>query len=149
MFFKQGNPMTNVIEIIETRGLLEAVTEPRVRDWVQSPATVYAGFDPTSSSLQVGNLVAIMGLAHFQRCGHKVIAVVGGATGMIGDPSGKTGERPVLSADEIERNLVGIRENLARLLDLDHPAAPAKIAARSIPFISRCSAASGAGSPWR
>ncbi len=80
--------MKNVIEVLRERGLFEAVTSPDLAKLVEHPATVYAGFDPTSNSLQVGNFVTIMGLAHFQRCGHKVIALAGGATGMIGDPSG-------------------------------------------------------------
>ncbi len=119
--------MQNIIEVLEQRGLLEAVTDPAVRELVESPTVVYAGFDPTSPSLQVGNMVAVMGLAHFQRCGHKVIAVVGGATGLIGDPSGKTSERAMLDAQQVEQNLEGIRENLSRFLDFDDQAAPAVI----------------------
>lgn len=119
--------MDNVIEILEKRGLIEAATSPDVREVVKRRIGVYAGFDPSSSSLQVGNLVAIMGLAHFQRCGHKVVGLVGGATGLIGDPSGKTAERDLLSVEEVERNLDGIRENLSRFLDLDSATAPAKI----------------------
>ncbi|MCX7591870.1 MAG: tyrosine--tRNA ligase [Kiritimatiellae bacterium] len=88
---------------------------------------MYAGFDPSANSLQVGNLVTIIALMHFQRCGHRVIAVVGGATGMIGDPSGKTSERPLLDEAEIRRNVAGIRENLSRFVDFRHPTAPAKI----------------------
>ncbi len=117
----------NVIENLEARGLLDAVTNPEIRQFVNAPGCVYAGFDPTSSSLQVGNFVTIMGLAHFQRCGHRVLALVGGATGLIGDPSGKSSERQLLSLEEVERNLAGIRENLSRFLDFDHPTAPAKI----------------------
>jgi tyrosyl-tRNA synthetase len=119
--------MTNVISILESRGLLDDVTSPDIRDKVEQPLTVYAGFDPTSNSLQVGNLVTIMMLAHFQRCGHKVIALVGGATGQIGDPSGKSAERQLLGVEDIRRNAEGIRENLSRFLDFDHPTAPAII----------------------
>ena len=83
--------MTNIIEVLRERGLLEDLTSPELSERVESPCVVYAGFDPTAESLQVGNLVTIMMLAHFQRCGHRVIALVGGATGSIGDPSGKSG----------------------------------------------------------
>ena len=119
--------MTNIIEVLRERGLLEDMTSPELSERVESPCVVYAGFDPTAESLQVGNLVTIMMLAHFQRCGHRVIALVGGATGSIGDPSGKSAERPLLSHEQIETNAAGIRENLARFLDFDHPEIPAKI----------------------
>ena len=69
--------------------------------------TLYQGFDPTATSLHTGNLVGIMALAHLQRAGHRPIAVVGGGTGMIGDPSERASERPMLSVDEIHRNLAG------------------------------------------
>lgn len=119
--------MRNAIEVLKERGLFEAVTSPDVVKVVEAPTTVYAGFDPTSSSLQVGNFVTIMGLAHFQRCGHPVIALAGGATGMIGDPSGKTSERQLLTPEEVERNLAGVRENLSRFLDFESRTAPARI----------------------
>jgi tyrosyl-tRNA synthetase len=119
--------MRNVVDVLKERGLFEAMTSPDLVKLVESPATVYAGFDPTSSSLQVGNFVTIMGLAHFQRCGHGVVALVGGATGMIGDPSGKAAERKLLSADEVRQNIEGVRENLSRFLDFDSKTAPARI----------------------
>ncbi len=120
--------MANVLNILQERGLLDNVTDPGLGDFLSaSPRTVYAGFDPTSSALAVGNLVPIMALAHFQRCGHRVIAVVGGATGMIGDPSGKSDERPFLSETEVSLNAAGIRRNLSRFLDFEHPAASATI----------------------
>jgi tyrosyl-tRNA synthetase len=120
--------MENVIEQLKERGLLDNITSPEVVKAVESPVTVYAGFDPTSSALQVGNLVAVMALAHFQRCGHKVIALIGGATAVIGDPSGKTGERTLLSLEEVEQNIEGVRENLGRFLDFADKSAPAKLA---------------------
>ncbi len=119
--------MKTVLDILRERGLLEAVTAPALEDALREPTVVYAGFDPTSDSLQIGNLVTIMVLAHFQRAGHPVLAVVGGATGMIGDPSGKSGERGFLSSEEVEHNLRGIRENLSRFLDFEHPAASARL----------------------
>ncbi len=119
--------MKTVLDILRERGLVEAITAPALETVVREPTVVYAGFDPSSSSLQVGNFVTIMTLAHFQRQGHPVLAIVGGATGMIGDPSGKSSERNFLSAEEVEHNLAGIRENLSRFLDFDHAAAPAQI----------------------
>lgn len=119
--------MPNVIEILKTRDLFQDMTSPDLVRVVEQPTPVYAGFDPTSSSLQVGNFVTIMGLAHFQRCGHPVIALVGGATGLIGDPSGKSAERNLLSSEDVERNVVGIRENLSRFLDFNSKVAPARL----------------------
>src|SRR6202011_139530 len=78
---------------------------------------IFCGFYPTADSLHLGNMVAMMGLAWFQRFGHKPVAVVGGATGMIGDPSGKSSERQFLDSDTIEANLQGIRKNLENFLD--------------------------------
>ena len=85
--------------------------------------SAYVGFDPTSSSLHIGNLVPVMGLAHLQRAGHKPVALVGGGTGMIGDPSGKATERQLLSEDEIESNSRSIEKQLAHFLDFDGPRA--------------------------
>jgi len=119
--------MAHVIDTLKARGLFDNATSPDIVKQVESPTAVYAGFDPTSNSLQVGNFVTIMALAHFQRAGHKVIAVAGGATGMIGDPSGKSSERNLLTPEEVERNLVGVKENLSRFLDFDSRTAPAKI----------------------
>src|SRR5580765_510286 len=79
--------------------------------------TAYIGFDPTASSLHVGNLLTLMGLARLQRFGHSPIAIVGGGTGMIGDPSGKSLERVLLSADQIEENVAGVKQQLERFLD--------------------------------
>jgi tyrosyl-tRNA synthetase len=112
-----------VLATLRARHLVEDTTSPALEAALERPLTVYAGFDPTSDSLQAGNYVTIMALAHFQRAGHRVIALVGGATGLIGDPSGKSTERQLLEAAQIEANLVGIRENLARFLDFDPAAA--------------------------
>ncbi|NQU40146.1 MAG: tyrosine--tRNA ligase [Lentisphaerae bacterium] len=119
--------MENVLEILRARGLFEDCTSPDLEKVLQQPGVVYAGFDPSSDSLQAGNFVTIMTLAHFQRCGHRVIALAGGATGMIGDPSGKSSERSLLTREQVEHNTEGIRENLSRFLDFDHPTAPAVI----------------------
>ena len=119
--------MANIVDVLNDRGLLEDITSPDLRKAAEASLVVYAGFDPTSDSLQAGNLAAIMVLAHFQRAGHRVVAVVGGATGMIGDPSGKDSERSLLSSEQVAHNAVGIQENLSRFLDFDHPTAPARI----------------------
>jgi tyrosyl-tRNA synthetase len=102
-----------------TEGLREALTTGRV--------TAYIGFDPTAPSLHAGNLLTVMGLARLQRFGHTPIAIVGGGTGMIGDPSGKSQERVLLSADQVEANVTGIRDELARFLDFDAATNPARI----------------------
>lgn len=119
--------MTNAVQTLQARGLLDSVTSDSIHTLVASPTVVYAGFDPSSSSLQAGNLVAVIGLCHFQRAGHSVIALAGGATGMIGDPSFTDSERKLLSLDTIEANLEGIRENLSRFLDFEDTTAPARI----------------------
>ncbi len=91
------------------------------------PLTGYVGFDPTAASLHVGNLLPIMGLVHMQRSGHRPIALVGGATGMIGDPSGKSKERNLLDHQTLEDNVAAIRDQLARFLDFDHPTLGARL----------------------
>lgn len=113
--------MQSILDTLKSRGLFEAMTDPGLAVHTARPATVYAGFDPSADSLQVGNLVAVMGLRHFQRLGHRVICLIGGATGMIGDPSGKSAERSLLEADTVARNAAGIRANLTRLLDGGDP----------------------------
>ena len=77
----------------------------------------YVGFDPTADSLHIGNLVQIMTLVHFQACGHKPIALVGGATGMVGDPSGKSAERNLLSEDVLQHNLSCVKKQLGKFLE--------------------------------
>ncbi len=101
------------------RGLVYDATEGLATAVAATPVTLYCGFDPTASSLHVGNLVPIMGLAHFQRAGHSPIALVGGGTGLIGDPSGKSTERELLTPDHVAANVAGIRTQLSRFLDFD------------------------------
>lgn len=108
--------MENVIDLLRARGFIDAVTSEEIRIITGQPTKVYCGFDPTSDSLHLGNLVGIMGLAWFQKCGHTPVGIVGGATGMIGDPSGKNEERQLLTAQVIENNLQGIRRNLETIL---------------------------------
>lgn len=119
--------MGNIIKILEERGFIDAMTSHELIELVERPLTVYVGFDPTSDSLHLGNLIGIMGLAWFQKYGHTPIAIVGGATGMIGDPSGRSSERNLLDEKAIEKNLLGIRKSLEQVLDFNHLTAPAKI----------------------
>ncbi len=113
--------MRNVIDILAERGFIEAMTSDDLREMANKPLTVYCGFDPTGDSLHVGHLVPIIGLAWFQKCGHTPVAIVGGATGMIGDPSGKSSERNLLDEATIQNNVQGIKKNLEAVLDFNHP----------------------------
>lgn len=112
-----------VIEVLQERGFIEALTSEDIAKVTRQPVKVYCGFDPTADSLHLGNLVAIMGLAWFQRYGHTPVALIGGATGMIGDPSGKSADRQLLDEETIRLNLKGIRKNLEAILDFNHPSA--------------------------
>ena len=110
--------MDHVYDIFEARGFIEQVTDAGlVRELLERPTTCYIGFDPTASSLHLGSLVPIMSLAHMQRAGHRPIAVVGGGTALVGDPSGKTEMRPIMSREEIDRNATGIKRQLSRFID--------------------------------
>ena len=112
--------MTLFQELV-ARGLVQAVSDPQIEKMLETPQTIYCGFDPSANSLQAGNLVSIMMLRRLQLAGHKVIALVGGATGLIGDPSGKSAERNMLTVEQVAENKKGIRENLSRILDFDGP----------------------------
>ena len=109
----------SVLETLRERGFVAQVSdEVGLRRALEAgPITLYQGFDPTATSLHTGNLVGIMALAHFQKAGHRPIAVAGGGTGMIGDPTDRSSERPMLTLDELERNLAGIRQQFSRYLD--------------------------------
>src|SRR6266498_2851077 len=108
--------MGTLLDELTPRGLIHDQT-PGLKDRVgQGPVTGYVGFDPTADSLHVGHLLAVMSLAWLQRCGGTPIIVVGGGTGMVGDPSGKRTERPVLSVEEIDRNVAAIRSQLERFV---------------------------------
>ena len=100
------------LDIFEERGFIEQVTErDLLRKLTENPIACYVGFDPTGSSLHVGNLVPIMALAHMQKAGHTPIALVGGGTTLVGDPSGKTEMRQMMSREEIEETRRGLRDN--------------------------------------
>jgi tyrosyl-tRNA synthetase len=110
--------MVNVYDVLRERGFVEQVSdEEKVRVMLSKPVTCYIGFDPTSDSFHAGSLVPIMALAHMQRHGHRVIALMGGGTAMIGDPSGKTELRQLVSLEAIDANAEGLKEQLAGFLD--------------------------------
>lgn len=106
----------NFIEELRWRGMLHDYM-PDTEKLLENPTAGYIGFDPTASSLHIGNLATIMLLVHFQRVGHKPFALVGGATGMIGDPSGKSEERKFLDEETLQKNQEGIRKQLQKFLD--------------------------------
>ncbi|WP_316821529.1 tyrosine--tRNA ligase [Pedobacter gandavensis] len=111
--------MTNFIEELRWRGMLQDImpgTEEKLNEGMTSG---YIGFDPTADSLHVGHLTQIMTLIHFQRAGHKPYALVGGATGMVGDPSGKSDERNLQTEDMVEHNLAGMRKQLSKFLNFE------------------------------
>src|SRR5688572_4357840 len=114
---------SGVFEELRWRGLVYQHTDGVAGALDGGPVSAYIGFDPTGSSLHVGTLVPIMVLVHLQRFGHRPVALVGGGTGMIGDPSGKSWERQLLTPDQIAINSAGIREQLERFLDFDGPSA--------------------------
>ncbi|UCF56474.1 MAG: tyrosine--tRNA ligase [Deltaproteobacteria bacterium] len=110
--------MANIFDIFEERGFIEQVTDRKLlRKLLEKPIKCYIGFDPTASSLHLGSLIPIMALAHMQKAGHVPIAVVGGGTTLVGDPSGKTEMRPIMSREEIEQNAGGIKKQLSRFID--------------------------------
>jgi tyrosyl-tRNA synthetase len=117
----------DLIAELEWRGLLYDASEGAREALAAGPTTGYIGFDPTAASLHVGSLLPILQLARLQRAGHLPIALVGGGTGLIGDPSGKTQERMLLSTEQVDANLAGIRAQLERFLDFNAPKNPARI----------------------
>lgn len=110
--------MKNLVEELRWRGLVHDMM-PGTEEQLQNPTTAYIGFDPTSDSLHIGSLVPIILLKHLRDFGHKPIALVGGATGMIGDPSGKSDERNLLDEDSLNHNVEGIKGVLSRFLDFE------------------------------
>src|SRR5688500_7119610 len=112
---------------LEWRGLVYDATEGVRELLAREKVTGYIGFDPTARSLHVGSLLQMVALSHLQRCGHSPIAVVGGGTGLIGDPSGKSVERQLLTIEQVEANVEGIRGQLARFLDFETNVAPARL----------------------
>ncbi len=113
--------MSDIFSDLQWRGLIHQTTaDDFLPGWLnEGSRTVYAGFDPTADSLHVGSLLPLMLLRRFQKAGHRPIAIVGGATGMIGDPSGKSAERNLLSAEQLDANIAGIQVQMEQLLDFD------------------------------
>ncbi len=119
--------VTSVFDEFKWRGMVYEATEGLADALATQSLTCYIGFDPTASSLHVGSLLPIMALARMQRAGHRPIAIVGGGTGLIGDPSGKTPERQLQTREQVAANLVGIREQLSRFLDFERASNAAQI----------------------
>ena len=114
--------MANIIDELKWRGLVKDFSnEEEVRKLLDKPTTIYCGFDPSASSMHVGNFVMISLLMRLQRAGHRIIAIVGGATGMIGDPSGKSKERNLQDKDSLKANTEKIHKQLSRFIDLSNP----------------------------
>src|SRR3954462_15767209 len=111
--------MINIIEELKWRGMIQDIMPGTEEQLLKEMTTAYKGFDPTAESLHIGSLVPILLLVHLQKAGHKPIALVGGATGMVGDPSGKSEERNLLSEDVLQRNVAGVHRQLSQFLDFD------------------------------
>lgn len=109
----------NLIEELKWRGLIQDIIPGTEEQLNKEMTSGYIGFDPTADSLHIGSLVPIMLLTHLQRCGHKPVALVGGATGMVGDPSGKSEERNLLDEETLQKNLAGVKKQLEKYLDFD------------------------------
>ena len=118
----------SIYDELEWRGLIADCTDKlELNRRLAAPLGLYCGFDPSADSLHVGNLVPLLALRRFQNFGHHPIAVAGGATGSIGDPSGKTQERQLLTREVLERNIATVKEQLKRLLDFEIKANPARL----------------------
>ena len=116
--------MENVYDVFETRGFIEQVTDKdAVRKLLAKPTTCYIGFDPTAKSFHIGSLLPIMSLVHMQRAGHRPIAVIGGGTGLVGDPSGKMEMRPIMTREEIDGNAEALKGQLSRFIDFSNESA--------------------------
>ncbi len=114
--------MKNFIEELRWRGMIQDIMPETEQHLMESLRAAYVGIDPTADSLHIGHLVGVMMLRHFQNCGHKPYALVGGATGMIGDPSGKSTERNLLTEEVLAHNIEGIKKQLAKFLDFESTA---------------------------
>lgn len=114
--------MKNFVEELRWRGMIQDIMPETEEHLMERLRSAYIGFDPTADSLHIGHLVGIMMLKHFQNCGHKPYALVGGATGMIGDPSGKSAERNLLTEEMLAQYIMGIKKQLSKFLDFDSDA---------------------------
>ena len=122
-----NNKFRNIIEELEWRGSLKDYTPGAKEILIKDKITCYNGFDPTAKSLHIGNLIPILGLKRLQTFGHTPIIIIGGGTGMIGDPSGRSDERNLLSKEKLQENLLGIRKQLELFLDFENKKNPAQI----------------------
>ena len=111
--------MENLIEELRWRGLIQDIIPGTEDELLKESVTAYVGFDPTADSLHIGSLIPIIVLVHFQKFGHKPIALVGGATGMVGDPSGKSEERNLLSKEILDKNVAAVKQQLSKFLDFN------------------------------
>jgi tyrosyl-tRNA synthetase len=127
LLFCEYSLMTDFIEELSWRGMIHDMMPGAKEHLAETMRSAYVGFDPTADSLHIGNLVPIMLLAHFQRCGHKPVALVGGATGMIGDPSGKSAERNLLDEATLRHNEAAIQQQLAHFLTFDESSGNAAV----------------------
>src|SRR5579862_9623170 len=118
----------NIVQELRWRGLLQQMTDDALEKRLQAePFTLYCGFDPTADSLAAHHLISLFNLARFQKMGHRPIALVGGGTGFIGDPSGKSEERQVLTREQLEINVAGMRAQMERFLDFSPGATQARL----------------------
>ena len=117
----------NLYDLLSSRGFVAQSTDAEMRTRLESPVTAYIGFDPTADSLHVGSLVPIMGLMWMQRCGHKPLVLVGGATGLVGDPSGKSALRQMLTREDIDRNAQAIARQIASVVRFGDGPSDAKL----------------------
>jgi len=122
-YLPRMNAKNSLLDELSWRGMVYQHTDGLAEALATGEVSAYVGFDPTASSLHIGNLVPVMALAHLQRAGHKPVALVGGGTGLIGDPSGKASERPLATIEEIESNARAIGKQLERFLDFEGPTA--------------------------
>ena len=111
--------MKNLIEELRWRGLIQDIIPGTEEKLTEEPVTAYVGFDPTADSLHIGSLIPIIVLVHLQKFGHKPLALVGGATGMVGDPSGKSEERNLLSKEVLDKNVGAVKQQLSHFLNFN------------------------------
>ena len=108
----------HILDVLKERGFIAQLTfEDELYEQLKEPTTFYVGFDPTADSLHIGHYIPIMAMAHMQRAGHRPIALMGGGTGMIGDPSGKSDMRKMLTTEDIDHNVACIKKQMSRFLD--------------------------------
>ena len=113
--------MSNAMDILRERGFIKQVTfeDDLYKAFDEGMVTFYTGFDPTADSLHIGHYIPIMAMAHLQRAGHRPIALMGGGTGMIGDPSGKSDLRKMMTVETVDHNVSCIKKQMAKFLDFD------------------------------